>query len=117
MKNSFFNNLRNILLLLLTFLIYSGTSIFSKCASYHQVFSIPYISFFSCTILLLFLYAILWQKVLSIFPLNRAFLYKSSTIIMILCISHFVFDELITINNILGVVLIIIGLVFLSWEM
>lgn len=116
MKSPFTIFVNKALLLIITFAIYSGTSFFSKCASNYLMLSVPYILYFGCVLFFLFVYAILWQKVLSIFPLNKAFLYKSSTIIMILCISHFVFNESITVNNLLGVILIISGLCFLSWE-
>lgn len=35
------------------------------------------------------LYAILWQKILSFMPLNKAFLCKSVTILMVLAVSAF----------------------------
>jgi drug/metabolite transporter (DMT)-like permease len=61
-------------------------------------------------------YAVLWQKVLEVYPLNKAFLCKSVTIIIILALSHYLFGETISLNNILGAILIILGIGMLSWK-
>lgn len=110
------STISHIALLLITFLVYSLSSVFSKCASLYTFLSIPYISYFIGVILALATYAILWQKILSIMPLNKAFLCKSTTILMILAISIIVFDEKISINNILGAALIVTGLGILAWK-
>ena len=108
--------LGNWLLLFFTFLIYSFSSIFSKLASTHAFLSLPYLLFFLCVIISLGIYAFFWQKILVLYPLNKAYLYKSSTIIIILLISHFLFHEEISINNIIGILFIIAGLFVLTWE-
>ena len=103
-------------LLLTAFLIYSCTGIFSKLASRHDFLSIPYILYFGCVVGTLGLYAILWQKVLSFMPLNKAFLCKSICIVFTLCISYWMFAETITLNNIFGAIIIILGLIVLAWK-
>lgn len=107
---------RNVFLLLFSFLVYSGTGVFSKLASQHSFLSLPYILFFGCVIATLGLYAVLWQKVLTFMPLNKAFLCKSICIVFTLALSYGLFDEHITRNNILGAICIILGLVVLSWK-
>ena len=104
--------IRRTFLLLTAFLIYSCTGIFSKLASLHDFLSIPYILYFGCVIGTLGLYAVLWQKVLSFMPLNKAFLCKSICIVFTLGM----FAETITLNNILGAIIIISGLVVLTWK-
>lgn len=111
-----FANVQNALFLLLTFSIYSCSSIFSKLASLSSVFSFDYLLCLGVIVLALFVYAILWQKVLSIIPLNKAFLCKSVTIVMIMAASALFFKETITTNNIIGSVFIILGLVVLAWK-
>ena len=103
-------------LIILSFLVYSCTGIFSKLASLHAFLSIPYILYFGCVVGTLGLYAILWQKILSFMPLNKAFLCKSICIVFTLCISYWMFAETITLNNILGAIIIILGLVVLAWK-
>lgn len=103
-------------LLLTAFLIYSCTGISSKLASRHAFLSISYILYFGCVVGTLGLYAVLWQKVLSFMPLNKAFLCKSICIVFTLCISYWMFAETITFNNILGASIIVLGLVVLAWK-
>ena len=106
----------NVILLLTTFILYSFSSVFSKLASMNTIFSLSYCMFFICVLFSLGIYAILWQKILMVYPLNKAYLYKSSTIIMILLISHFIFGETITYKNLIGILFIISGLFVLTWE-
>lgn len=110
------NSFNKTILIAITFLIYSGSAVFSKFTSMQEFMSINYILFLGAVVAALGIYAILWQKVLTIMPLSRAFLYKSTTIIITLFICHFLFDESISINNIIGAGIIIGGIVLLSWK-
>lgn len=107
-------NYYQFILIVLTFFIYSLSGIFSKLASQQEPMSIAYIGSFAGAIAVLGLYAILWQKVLSFMPLNKAFLFKSVTLILGLLVAHFVFSEAITTYNIIGALFIISGIVVLS---
>ncbi len=104
------------LFLLIAFLFYSCEGIFGKIASQYPFLGLRYIFFFSCVIISLGIFAILWQKVLEIVPLSKAFLCKSITIVFILAVSHFAFDESITLNNIVGIFFIIGGITLLAWK-
>lgn len=108
--------IKSLSLLILTFLTYSSSSIFTKLASMQTPMSFAYIACFAGAIAVLGLYAILWQKVLSFMPLNKAFLCKSITLILGLLVAHFLFAEVITLYNIIGAAFIICGLVALSWK-
>lgn len=101
---------KRILVMLFAFVIYSMSTICSKLASQHELLSLPYILFFCGVLLFLMVYAVLWQKVLSFMPLNKAYLCKSITLVIILVISAVVFKEAITLCNIIGAALIIAGM-------
>ena len=105
-----------IILIVVAFLIYSSSILLSKCASQCDFFSIPYIVLFCGVVLSLGIYAILWQKILSFMPLNKAFLCKSMTIFFVLSFSYYFFNEQITLFNVIGVIFIFCGLLVLSWE-
>ena len=113
MKHLSFNQ---VALLLVTFVVYSCTSLFSKSASMHPFLSVPYLLNFGGMLCCMGVYAILWQKVLGFMALNKAFLFKSMTIVMILGFCYFLFGETITMNNIIGTAFIIAGLVVLAWK-
>lgn len=106
----------NVFILFITFIVYSVVGVFTKLASMQDFLVFAFWVYFGVLILALGTYALLWQKVLTFMPLNKAFLCKSMTIVLILAISYFVFDESITINNVIGTCLILAGLVNLSCQ-
>ena len=114
MKNRLSGN--KLLIILLSFIIYSLSSVLSKFASIHNQNYVFFIGSIICVFVLMGIYAVLWQKILSFMPLNSAFLCKSITIIMIIGLSAIIFKERITMNNIIGTILIILGLLNLTWK-
>lgn len=109
-------NFKQILLLLVAFIIYSISSLLSKCASMFAFFSPRYFVCLVGVLSALCTYAFLWQKILVFLPLNKAFLCKSICILLVFSFSAFIFEESITLFNIIGAFLIILGLVVLAWE-
>lgn len=116
MKPTISNKGQKAIIILLAFIVYSCSSVFSKLASKYDFLSQKYLLSFACVVVSMGIYAILWQKVLSFMALNKAFLCKSITIVFILMISFVGFKETITINNIIGAGLIISGLCILAWK-
>lgn len=112
--SQFKSTLTRILLLVLAFAFYSSESVFTKLASIQEPFSLSYFLYFGCVVAVLGAYAMIWQKVLELMPLSKAFLFKSTTIIGVLLISHFVFGEVISLRNGIGAAFILSGLVVLS---
>lgn len=106
-------NISQILLLIGAFAVYSCESIFVKFASAHQLFSPLFLLFYGMAIVVLAVYAVLWQIVLKSTPLNIAFNCKSVTVVFILIIAHFLFGETITIQNVLGSLCILGGIILL----
>lgn len=106
-------NISQILLLIGAFVVYSCESIFVKLAAEHQLFSPLFLLFYGLAIVVLAIYAVLWQIILKSTPLNIAFNCKSLTVVFILLIAHFLFKETITIHNILGSLCILAGIVML----
>jgi drug/metabolite transporter (DMT)-like permease len=70
--------------------------------------------FYILSIGLLFLKAIVWQLSLKKYDLNYVYLFTSCYYPLLLFISYLVFDEVITIGNIFGTLLIIGGIVYLT---
>ena len=54
----------------LAILLYASTGIFTKQASAQSFLSAKFILFYGIAILLMFLYALLWQQFLKVMPLN-----------------------------------------------
>lgn len=101
----------SVLLLLISFLIYSSSGIFLKMTSLQDFPSLSSIFFFLMVVLTLAIYAVLWQIVLKRIPLAQAFLFKSITIIYSFCFAYAIFGESISWKNMLGALFIIFGII------
>jgi len=90
-------------------LMYSLGGIFSKLASNEKLFSFNFICFYGILLLILLLYAILWQQILKEIPLTTAFANKSFTVIWGMVWGALLFNEDISINMIIGSLIIFVG--------
>lgn len=92
-------------------LIYACTSIFTKMASRQEMLSWPYLFWIVGAIGVMGVYALLWQQVIARMPLSTAYMFKGTSLVFVLLISALLFGEAITLNNVLGSVIIIAGIV------
>lgn len=93
-----------------TNLVYACTSIFTKLASARQMLSLPYLLCIAGAVAVLGVYAVLWQQIIKRMRVSDAYMFKGTSIIFILLLSHFIFGEAITVTNMIGAVLIIGGI-------
>jgi len=104
----------NMVLLCVAVAIYSLSGLFSKFASDYEFMSFPYICSLCGVVLILGIYAILWQIILKKIPLSQAYPFRSLGIVFGLAIAYFVFHETITMYNLLGSVLVVVGLLLIT---
>lgn len=100
----------------ISILIYSITIVLSKVASDFAFLSFGYILCYGGMVAILGIYAILWQQVIKRFEPSVAYSHKSVTVIWALLISGFLFGENITLGNVIGTILIVIGVVMVSQD-
>ena len=93
--------------------IFSLGFIASKLASGEPFLSFKYIVFMGLQMVTLFAYALIWQKVLKDIPLVVAYANKGITIIWGMLIGYLFFKEEITLFNLIGAIVIIIGTVII----
>jgi len=67
----------------------------------------------SLVFLLFFVYAVIWQQLLKRVPLSVAYMFKGSSIIFVMLASWLLFNESISVNNLLGCFLILVGIVIM----
>ena len=96
--------------------LYSLTGIFSKLASKEEFFGIPFISYYSVVLLILGVYAVVWQQLIKKLPLTLAYANKAVTVVWGMIWGILVFHEQITPQKIIGAVVVIIGVVIYSLE-
>ena len=106
--------IKGFLLLQISFLIYSCSSVVAKFASGNDVLSFKFILFYGLEVVILGIYAILWQQVIKKYDLSIAYANKAVTLLWALLWSVILFGEHLKWNQILGVVIVIIGIYFLN---
>ena len=92
------------------FLIYSLSSVLSKCASFFSFLSLRFLVCFACAILFLGIYAVLWQQIIKRIPISDAYMFKGVTIVFVMFFSCLFFGESISLYNCVGAGIIISGI-------
>lgn len=108
------NGLGGFLLLQISFLIYSCSSVVAKFASKNEVMSFRFILFYGLEVMILGIYALLWQQVIKRFELSVAYANKAVTLLWALLWSVILFHETLKWNQVLGVLIVIAGIVVLN---
>ena len=103
--------IKNIILLEIVFLIYSVSSLFSKMATQNNPTIQKLIIFYGLSLVMLGVYAIIWQQILKKMPLSVAFANKGAVIIWGMIWGALIFKEKITIGMIIGSIIIIAGII------
>lgn len=94
----------------LLLMFYAVGGIFSKKAANAEFLSIEYIGSYGMVLAILMIYAVFWQMILKKIPLTVAMANKSVTVIWGLIYGCMFFHEKITAANIVGAVIIMIGI-------
>lgn len=102
-------NARSLIFLHVILLIYVGSSVMSKLASGQEFLSPKFIMLYGGVVVLLMVYAVLWQQVLKRLPLTVAFANKSAVMIWGMVIGAIMWHERISWLMIVGTVIIIAG--------
>lgn len=95
-------------------LIYACTSICTKMASRQEMLSWPYLFWIAGAIGVMGVYALLWQQVIVRMPISTAYMFKGTSLIFVLLFSVLLFGEAITLNNVIGAVIIIAGIILFA---
>ena len=99
-----------LLLLSLSLVLQSLSSVFIKYAGQFETLSPEFIFYYVIAVGCLGVVAIMWQFLLELIPLTTAYLRKGILYILILIWSVILFNETVTINNIIGSIIIIAGI-------
>lgn len=115
-KNISKSGMGSMVFLHLTFLVYSLASVFSKKAGAEEVFSIKFLIFYGMVLVILMLYAVLWQQNLKRLPLVMAYANKAVTVIWGMVWGILLWHEKVSINNIIGAAIIMFGVALIATE-
>lgn len=96
------------LLALIDYIFFSLSNVFMKLSSSHDMI-LDKIIWYSCSMICLFVFSIMWQILLKKLPLNKAYLFKGTTLFWGLIFGVLIFNEKITVNMLIGVLIVLIG--------
>ncbi len=112
MIDQFLSKKQNIALLaLIAVFMESLTSPCLKLGGKYPFLSFGYIAWFCIAVLILGFYAVCWQLILEKIPLTTAYLRRGASYVLIFVWATVIFHEQITKMQLLGIVVIIIGMV------
>lgn len=97
-------------------LLYACVSLFTKYASQHEFMSWNYMQGLIGAVGMMGLYAMLWQQVLKRIELSMAYMFKGTSLIFVIIFAYVFFGEQITCNNIVGAIIIIVGIVLFAYN-
>ena len=96
--------------------LYACVLIFTKLASQHEFMSWGYVWAFIGAVMMMGVYAMLWQQVLKRIELSMAYMFKGTSIVFVMLLAYVLFGEQITWNNVLGAIIIIVGIVLFAYN-
>ena len=105
------NKLKNIILLQLIVIIYTVNSIIAKFATGAKPLSLGFFAFYAVEVAVLGVYAICWQQMIKRFDLSIAYANRSMAILWTALWSVVIFHESLSVKQIIGIVLVVIGTV------
>ena len=98
----------------LAFFILSFSNVFSKMASGQDFLSFYFILFYGLQMCILGVYAIVWQQIIKRMQLSIAYANKAITLLWAMVWSILIFTETITLKNIIGVAIVMLGIVIVN---
>ena len=106
--------IKNIIILQSIILIYTLATVVAKFASGENFLSFKFILFYGLEIFILGIYAILWQQIIKKFEISIAYANRAMALLWSLVWAVVFFHETITIKNVIGVVIVIIGTIIVN---
>lgn len=103
------SNIRSLIQLHVLLFVYSLGGIFSKMAGQSEFLSKKFIICYGIVLVNLAVYALVWQMIIKKLPIVTAYANKAITVIWGLIWGMLFYKEIITIFNIVGALIIILG--------
>ena len=108
--------LKNILLLQAIIIIYTISSVMAKFASASAEAPLRMLVFLGLEFVILAIYAVLWQQMIKRFDLSVAYANRSMAILWSMIWAVNFFHDEITLRNILGVLIVLMGTVIVNLD-
>lgn len=106
--------IKNIIILQVIILIYTLSTVTAKFASNEEFLSFKFILFYGLEIFILGVYAILWQQIIKKFEISVAYANRAMSLLWSIVWAIVFFGEQITLKNVIGVIIVIIGTIIVN---
>ncbi len=106
--------IKNIIILQIIILIYTLSTVTAKFASNEEFLSLKFILFYGIEIFILGIYAILWQQIIKKFEISVAYANRAMSLLWSIVWAIVFFGEQITLKNVIGVIIVIIGTIIVN---
>lgn len=100
---------RYLIILHIILALFSISGIFSKLAASEEMLSVKWIVYYGAVLAFLFVYALAWQQIIKKMPIVTAYANKAVMVIWGIIWGFVFFSEEITVQKIIGAVIIIAG--------
>lgn len=97
-------------------LLYACVTLFTKFAAQHEFVSMKYCLGLCGAVGVMGAYAICWQQILKHVELSTAYMFKGTSLIFVMLLAFAVFGEAITLMNIIGATVIVLGITLYAKE-
>ena len=92
-------------------ILYTCTDIAAKLASNYPFLSMGFVLSYGVEIMLLGVYALVWQQIIKRMPLTTAFANKAFTVVWGLVFGVLFFEEKVTAGKLAGIALVVLGVI------
>lgn len=106
--------IKNVLVLQAVVVIYTLSSVVAKLATGKELFSISFFLFYGLEILILGVYAILWQQMIKRFDLSIAYANRAMALLWSALWAVLLFQEDLSEKQIVGIAFVILGTVIVN---
>ena len=108
--------LKEIFILQIVIAIYTLSTVCAKFASGQEFMSFKFILYYGLEMLILAVYAVVWQQLIKKFDISVAYANKAMGLLWSIVWAILIFNETITIKNVIGVVIVIVGTIIVNSE-
>lgn len=108
--------LKEIFILQIVIAIYTLSTVFAKFASGQEFMSFKFILYYGLEMLILAVYAVVWQQLIKKFDISVAYANKAMGLLWSIVWAILIFNETITIKNVIGVIIVIAGTIIVNSE-
>ncbi len=107
-------SVKNILILQGVVVIYTLSSVVAKFATGQELFSFSFFVFYGLEILILGIYAILWQQMIKRFDLSVAYANRAMALLWSAIWAIVLFHDTLALRQILGIAFVVLGTVIVN---